>query len=284
MNELNELSVLGNTNPERVRFRKACFTLNNYTNEEITQILKEFDRVSKGYVIGDEVGDQGVPHLQGYVEFKTQKYLSGLKKICSRAHWEKALGNRKQNIQYCSKQKIMANTFPRSAEEKYQDLKDKIMQKKYTNAKWKDWQQDIVNKCEDAIINEREINWYWEPKGNIGKTFMAKYLALKYNAIIGEGKKADVFNQIKSWMDANPGESPRVIMLDIPRTNLDYINFGAIEQIKNGLLYSGKYEGGVLIFEEPLVFIFANSPPDTECMSEDRWNIVKIGLDYNNNS
>lgn len=92
----------GNTNIPRVRARRWCYTLNNYSSEEMSQVSRLFAN-EKYFVQGEEVGAEGTPHLQGYVEFKHQKDLKTLKKINPRIHWEKARGNRKQNEIYCKK-------------------------------------------------------------------------------------------------------------------------------------------------------------------------------------
>lgn len=78
------------------------------------------------------------------------------------------------------------------------------------------------------------------------------------------------------WMDTHEDEDPKIIICDIPRTNLEYINYGAIESIKNGMIYSGKYEGGQCIFDNPHVVVFANELPDGSKMSRDRWRIHYI--------
>lgn len=80
--------------------RAWCFTLNNYTEEE----YKALQEVPCKYIImGKEEGKEETPHLQGYVQFASQKRLGGLKDINGRAHWEAAKGNPQQNIDYCSK-------------------------------------------------------------------------------------------------------------------------------------------------------------------------------------
>ena len=51
------------------------------------------------------------------------------------------------------------------------------------------------------------------------------------------------------------------------------MSYSAIESLKDGLLFSGKYEGGVKLFPPPHVVIFANFLPDMTKLSIDRWDI-----------
>jgi len=79
-----------------------CFTLNNYTEVEHAALLSTpHDYV----VIGKEVGDNGTPHLQGYIIFVNRKRLAGCKKISPRAHWEIKSKNStcKEASEYCKK-------------------------------------------------------------------------------------------------------------------------------------------------------------------------------------
>ena len=109
--------AVGNTSPppseisSKSRLRKCCFTLNNYTDEEFTQLLKVLDGMK--FIIGKEVGESGTPHLQGYVEFGRQLSFKQVKEmIGERAHIERARGNRKQNVAYCEKEGDVVSTFP----------------------------------------------------------------------------------------------------------------------------------------------------------------------------
>lgn len=84
--------------------RSWCFTLNNYTDDEVT-LLKTKSVEAKYVIFGREVGDQGTPHLQGYVYFATKKSLKQLKKfVGARAHLEITRGSFLANIRYCSKE------------------------------------------------------------------------------------------------------------------------------------------------------------------------------------
>jgi len=82
------------------RSRGWCYTLNNYTQAEYDHVLS-LDTVY--HVVGKEVGDEGTPHLQGYLYFKSMKSFKQTKAMVPRAHLEVAQGNSQQNLTYCSK-------------------------------------------------------------------------------------------------------------------------------------------------------------------------------------
>jgi len=231
-------------------------------------------------IIGSEYGESKTPHLQGYFEFKNQMDFSVLKKLCPEGHWEKTIGSRDQNIAYCSKeQNVLINDFPEK-EKNSKELKElkklRILEKRYKEVTWKDWQKQIIDIIEGPK-NNRIINWIYEKNGNVGKTFLCNYIYMKYTSVLGSGKKADIAFAINSFLDENKQVDPDVILLDIPRTNLDYVNYGMLEKLKDGLFQSGKYESCDIFFEEiPHLFCFANEPPRYDNISLDRWNIIDI--------
>lgn len=80
--------------------RSWCFTLNNYTDADVSA----FQSLECEYIIfGKEVGESGTPHLQGYIYFSNARSFASVKKIHSGMHLEVAKGNTKQNVDYCSK-------------------------------------------------------------------------------------------------------------------------------------------------------------------------------------
>jgi len=105
---LNYFLTLLKMQPQTVqRSRSVCFTLNNYTEEEVGQVksyLQSDDVKFGGF--GKETGEEGTPHLQGFICFKNPKTYSALKNIpgFSRMHFESMKGTVDQNITYCSKQ------------------------------------------------------------------------------------------------------------------------------------------------------------------------------------
>lgn len=256
--------------------RRWCFTLNNYTEEEKEAAI-EWCKSKKFYVIGEEVGNEnGTPHLQGYVEGKSAITFKTLKnKLTTRVHVEKAKGSREQNVDYCKKDGKYTMT---AEEEPFQEKIKKMILKEYDGVEWKDWQELILNSLKEKP-DDRSINWICDPEGNNGKSYLCKYIAITMDVIICDGKKDNIFNQVKISLEEE--KMPYIILLDIPRSQMEYVNYGAIEKLKDGLLYSGKYEGGICVFPHPHVWIFSNDMPEKEKMSMDRWNIVEISsIDY----
>lgn len=73
-----------------------CYTLNNPTAP-----LELPDTIY--HIYGEEVGESGTPHYQGYVVFEKRKRLTQLKKLSPTAHWEVAKGTPLQASDYCKK-------------------------------------------------------------------------------------------------------------------------------------------------------------------------------------
>ncbi len=101
------------------RARSWCYTLNNPTPQEL-DALPLF--VSTYHVYGQETGDSGTDHVQGYVEFETRKTLGKVKKILVRAHWEKRNGTPLQASVYCKKDGDYIETGTLSSPGKRSDL------------------------------------------------------------------------------------------------------------------------------------------------------------------
>lgn len=250
------------------RYRRYCFTLNNYTEEELSHIKSQLEDYD--YIIGREVGKEGTPHLQGFIDFKVQKVFHIVKNLISdRAHIEACKGSRDQNIKYCKKDNNFITNIP--GVKKIRIPKDPLMGKTPT-----EFQREVLNIIKDEP-DDRTIHWFWEPKGNTGKTSLCKHIVIhhKEEVCILNGKQSDMYNGIIKFKEIF-GDYPTIIIIDIPRSSLDYVSWSAIEKIKDGLFFSGKYEGGWCIMDSPHVICMANSPPPKDKFSKDRWNIREI--------
>ncbi len=116
MIELNNADTLGtprhkgNTRkfvPKRTRNRARswCFTWNNYDKNSMAHLAKQFEIMkTEKYIFQEEIGEEKVEHIQGFVKFKNPRELSALKRISQKIHWEKTR-DIKGSIIYCSKEK-----------------------------------------------------------------------------------------------------------------------------------------------------------------------------------
>jgi len=253
----------GTTKKQISPSKKWCFTYNNYEEGQLQSIIDIIDHIVPGnYIIGKEVGALGTPHLQGYIEFKSK-----LRPKCrfpyDGIHWEKARGSRKDNIEYCSKERNYVTNFKVD--------KPLLLIRKIDFYLWQLQLHMILTKDPDP----RKIYWVWDEHGNIGKSAFAKYMCALHDCIVVGGKTQDIFNGIVNYKKVKE-VYPEIIIIDCPRQHVNRINYGAIEQVKNGLFFSGKYEAEMLIFNSPHVVVFANSEPDIDQYSADRWCIRKL--------
>lgn len=89
------------------RSKYWCFTLNNPTEEELSCVKALGEEGQASYLIfGREKGDNGTPHLQGYIEFARKIRRGGVKKLpgLGRAHLEVRRGTAEEASRYCQKE------------------------------------------------------------------------------------------------------------------------------------------------------------------------------------
>lgn len=80
--------------------RSWVYTLNNYTSEEIIK-LESLECLR--HLCGKEVGNNGTPHLQGYIRFKKPCRFSWWKNQFPRIHVEIRRGTEGEAVAYCQK-------------------------------------------------------------------------------------------------------------------------------------------------------------------------------------
>jgi len=138
-------------------------------------------------------------------------------------------------------------------------------------------QQEIANlfKEKEHPLWGRHIYWFWENKGNWGKSILATYMIDQMEALEVAGANADILCGINKMIEVRGGINP-IIIFDVPRTNSNHVSYQAIEQIKNGKFFSPKYESGMCRFNKPHIVIFANEPPNLSMLSEDRWIVREL--------
>lgn len=237
------------------------FTVNNYTEELIGGFLSYFDIHATRYAFQEEIcPTTKTPHLQGMVMFSEEK-RSTIWDPTSKGHWETL---KKTDAVYQLKE---ASRKPNGR----QWVKGLPKPLKLITPS-KPWQLDILELLKTEP-DDRKIYWFWSEAGSIGKSQFAKYCVHTINCLFfEEGKKSDIMHLI---FEA-PEERMGAMIVDVPRDNGNNVSYKALESIKNGMIYSSKYEGGYKLFNSPHVIVFANLPPQTQKMSSDRWVIQNI--------
>ncbi|OWF34515.1 Master replication protein [Mizuhopecten yessoensis] len=142
---------------------------------------------------------------------------------------------------------------------------------KLANCELYAWQRKALEQLK--IQDDRTVFWIYDQEGNKGKTFLSQYCAANLDCIVLEngGKKDLAYTY---------GEQEYVVF-DFTRSMEENINYSFIEALKNGRIFSSKYESRIKIFDPAKVICMANFMPDQAKLSADRWMIWGI-LDNDN--
>lgn len=228
--------------------------------ETLCTLLRNF---CKEWTFQLEEGEKdGYRHYQGCFSLINKEYLNTVKNMVGRhdIHLENKIVNWNALKLYCSKQETRIEG----------PWTEKSVFIKVISVLYK-WQQEVL----DILIKEpdnRFIYWFWDDVGNIGKTAFVKYMAVKHGATaFNNAGTADLAYALP--------DNPRIVLFNLVRSTENRCNYAALEQIKDGLIFSAKYKSGMKIFNSPHVVVFANYPPHIGEMSFDRWKIKQIWRD-----
>lgn len=143
--------------------KRWCFTLNNYTEQEHAGVLLV---VCKYLICGREIGENGTPHLQGFVVFDSNKRLGAVRLLIPRAHWEIARGTTDQASDYCKKDGNFneRGVKPRSPKEQAEDQK----------AKW----ADFIRAAKAGTTEDEYPREHVQYNGYVGRTYQPNLEAL----------------------------------------------------------------------------------------------------------
>ena len=165
----------------------------------------------------------------------------------------------KSTLQYIEKQK------QKEQNEKY--LKNWLMNFEKNNTLF-EHQKQAINMLMQQ--DDRKILWIVDVKGSSGKSILAKYLSAKYNAFRASNVKAS------NIAFAYKGQS--IIVFDLARKiDPKRIDYATIEDLKNGFIFSGKYESCEKYFKNPKIIIFSNDLPAIE-MKQNKLTLTKDRL------
>lgn len=114
----------------------------------------------------------------------------------------------------------------------------------------------------------RKILFVVDKEGNTGKTELSIYMkVMKGAGLYQNGKSADLAMMCRM---------EKTVVFDLCRTNVDSMNWGIIENMKNGTVQSSKYESKMKLFVSPKMVVMMNEPPKTDALSADRYSYMYI--------
>lgn len=154
-----------------------------------------------------------------------------------------------------------------------QNKRQKLELLNSTPPTFRPWQKRLMDylNMEDGEETD-QILWFYDAQGGKGKSWMTAYLEDHHGALrLSQTKHDDVAYAIQR-------PYPKIIVFDLPRDSAHYQNYGTIEEIKNGRIFSGKYHSTPKRFPRPHVIIFANYPPPEGKFSD--YKLKLIDFDY----
>lgn len=283
--------------------RAWVFTLNNPTSDELPLHPKE------RYVIYQrERGENGTPHLQGYIELTTNSKLGGMKKWLPGAHFELRRGTRDQARAYCRKEETAEagpwerGDFDQGGQGKRNDLADAVNALKEGGMRQvaeehptafvkfsrglRELQRELKEKPRDLGFeprnwqahvldwlsqepDDRTILWVTDTTGGHGKSRLARYLCMEHGAVQLAGRLLDM-----SYIY----NEEKLVIFDITRAAVEHSDhlYTMAENLKNGVLVCGKYEACTKYFNPPHIVFFANFSWDRSKWTNDR--VVEVDL------
>lgn len=249
------------------RARAVCWTLNNYTDEEVSSIRAYANGAARYLVFGYEVAPTtNTPHLQGYVSWDNPRSLDAFKdKISPRLHIEKARGTPKQASEYCIYEDYPSNT----KKNKYEEFGELPRQGERT-----DWcvaieQIKSGTPVEEVVENQPQLL----PCIRALETFKTKSLKPIHRDVevivlwgeAGSGKSRWAYEQYPDlyskpptkWWDGYTGQ--KTILLD---DYYGYIPYGELLNVLDRYPLHLEVKGGYIWAQYDRVIITSNKPPE----------------------
>lgn len=247
----------------RTRVKRWTFTLNNYTEDEESLLRGHVGQGLVTYLIyGQETGEQGTPHLQGYLELNAKKGLRTLKRSLGveRIHLEAARGSLEQNRTYCSKEGSVTELGEAMQQGRRTDLED-IKSKLDSGTTLEEIAEGHFSKW---VIYRRAFAEYIAQK-QVDRSWKTKAFVLWGNT--GTGKTRYCFDQVMnstwwmpgdySWFDGYKGQS--IVIIDDYRGEYP---LQLLLKLLDRYPMSVPIKGGFTKWLPRKVYITSNVPPE----------------------
>lgn len=288
-----------------------CMTVNNYTEDDEQRLTDFFsgDQCQYG-IMGKETGEAGTPHLQCFFSLKVRHNLTWLKNhVHATAHFEVARGTPQQASEYCKKEddyeefgelpssatgtqkqfedlvtwakrqetcpteKEVAESFPGLFGRYRSNVMDMVRmfapQPNIQSGELRGWQIELKNTL-DGEADDRTIFFCVDHEGGAGKSWFIRWMLSKYPddvQVMGPAKRDDLAHMVRV--------TTRIFLFNVPRGNMEYLNYGFLESLKDRVIVSPKYESMTKILTHvPHVVVFTNEDVKEGKLTYDRIKYV----------
>ena len=137
------------------------------------------------------------------------------------------------------------------------------------------WQKTILDRYEpEAPVFNANIHWYYDERGQIGKTMMGRMMVMKRGFYIISGGK----EKMRHLCAKN---ATRGYFLNITREEQEHLSYAGLEQVSDQIFadtFSSDMHGMVCRKGAHIV-VFANFSPNHAQISSSRWRIYKFNYE-----
>lgn len=248
--------------------RAWCFTLNNWTEEEYEALKKyKCDYI----VIGKEIGAEGTPHLQGYIEFSGGKRFSTLKKAFPKVHWEPRKSTAEKAAAYCKKDGIFIEIGEKKTQGHRTDLDEAVVILQ-SGGTLKDVAEALpktyIKNTKGLTLYAAEITEHRTTKPYVEWRYGDTGLGKTYYCV-NKHKSHYIKDGSKWWDGYNHQEA---IIIDDFNNNFDTKD---LLRLLDKYGYQGEIKGGYVKITSPYIYITCDRPPEEFWAEKDLAQILR---------
>ena len=266
-------------------------------------------------IYSTETGASGTPHYQGFVIFHSTRRFHQVRTLLGgRAHVERTQGTSQQAADYCRKEGstniVEHGSFPGGAGRRtdleafhawvkaldhrpskrecydehpaiflrygraawdfvdtYQPSPQLVGEEEAPDRAWQESLWELVN----GEPQDRSVVFVYDPQGNAGKSWFAKFVFSRLpekTQLLRPGKRDDVAMLVD--------ETKSIFIFDVPRAEMQFLQYAVMEQLKDGFVQSNKYRCAPKYLGPCHVIVMCNEPPDDTKLSADRYHVIQI--------
>lgn len=225
-----------------------------YCHKRLLRIMIDKNDCKK-WIIAKETGKNGLEHWQIRLSTSNKNFFDWAKENIPQAHIEKASTG--------------DDTYERK-DGYYWSSEDTKDIRKVRFGALRPNQRLVLQTVNTQ--NDREVDVWLDPEGCHGKTWLTLHLFETGQGFVVP-RASTTPEKLSAYVCSAYRGEPYII-IDIPRAKKpDKALYEAIEELKDGLVFDGRYSGHARNIRGAKIIIFTNTPLDLKQLSKDRWRL-----------